>query len=358
MAGAGQCPAGSMAIEGEETMAKRTDARSTRARATRRRVLAGAVGALSLPVAASVIPAFAAWPEKPIKFVVPFAPGGPADVAARVVSVPLAQSLGQSVFIENRAGAGGNIGIGAVAKADPDGYTFLVTSGAFGLNPAYFDKVPYDALADFASVIEIAVSPNTFVSTPDSGVASIKDLVAKVRAEPDKHSYGTPGVGTQAHFAGELLKVREKLVLAHVSHQGAGPAVQSFLSGAIKLGVTGLPPVHPHIKSGKLKALAVTSAVRWHDLPEVPTMLDLGYKDFVVDVNFSMFAPAKTPAEIVARMAKETDAALKLPEIRSKMTSGGFAVTALGPAALRAKTEKELAFWRDVVKQTGVRAKP
>lgn len=302
--------------------------------------------------------ALAAWPDKPIKFIVPFAPGGPADVAARIISGPMTEALGQSVFIENRAGAGGNIGIGAVAKSDPDGYTFLVTSGAFGLNPAYFDKVPYDALADFAPVIEIAVSPNVFVSTPDSGIASIKDLVAKVRAEPDKLSYGTPGVGTQAHFAGELIKVREKIVMAHLSHQGAGPAVQSMLSGAVKIGVMGLPPVHAHIKAGKMIALAVTSANRWHDLPEVPTMLDLDYKDFVVDVNFSMFAPAKTPQEVVDRMAKEADAALKRADIKQKMTGGGFAITALGPAALRAKTVKELAFWRDVVQQTGVKAKP
>lgn len=302
--------------------------------------------------------AHAAWPDKPIKLLVPFAPGGPADVAARIVAGPLTETLGQSVFIENRAGAGGNIGIGAVAKADPDGYTFLVTSGAFGLNPAYFDKVPYDAITDFAPVIEIAVSPNIFVSTPDSGIASIKDLVAKVRAEPDKHSYGTPGVGTQAHFAGELIKVREKIVMAHLSHQGAGPAVQSMLSGAVQIGVVGLPPVHAHIKAGKLIGLAVASAERWHDLPDVPTMLDLGYKDFVIDVNFSMFAPAKTPHDIVERMAKEADAALKRADVKAKMTGGGFAITALGPAALRVKTEKELAFWREVVQQTGVKAKP
>ncbi len=301
--------------------------------------------------------AAAAWPDKPIKFVVPFAPGGPADVAARVIAVPMSLSLGQSVFIENRAGAGGNIGIGAVAKADPDGTTFLVTSGAFALNPSLFEKVPYDALADFEPVLEIAVSPNIFLATPESGIKSIKDLVARVRAEPDKLSYGTPGVGTQAHFAGELLKVRDKLQMAHLSHQGAGPAVQSMLSNAVPLGVMGLPPAHGHIKAGKLVGLAIASAKRWHDLPEVPTMIDLGYKEFEIDVNFSIFAPAKTPKEIVERMARDADAALKRPEIATTMTGGGFAITALGPAALRAKTVKELAFWKDIVQQTGVRAK-
>lgn len=319
------------------------------------RMVVGA--ALAAIASAGIGPAAAAWPDKPIRFIVPFAPGGPADVVARVIAIPMSQALGQSVVVENRAGAGGNVGIGAVAKADPDGNTYLVTSGAFALNPSLFEKVPYDALGDFASVIEIAVSPNIFVSTPDSGIASIKELVAKVRAEPDKHSYGSPGTGTQAFFAGELLKAREKIVMAHVSHQGAGPAVQSLLSGAIKLGTMGLPPAHPHVKAGKMRALAVTSAKRWHDLPEVPTMLDLGYKDFVVDVNFSMFAPARTPVAVVERMAKEADAALRRPDIREKLVGGGFAITALGPAALRAKTEKELAFWRDVVKQTGVKAR-
>jgi tripartite-type tricarboxylate transporter receptor subunit TctC len=316
-------------------------------------------GAIAAVVAASVMAgaAQAAWPDKPIKFIVPFAAGGPADVAARVVASPMGQALGQSVFIENRAGAGGNIGIGAVAKSDPDGYTFLVTSGAFALNPSLFEKVPYDALADFESVFEIAVSPNIFIATPESGIKSIKDLVARVRAEPDKLSYGTPGVGTQAHFAGELLKVRDKLEMAHLSHQGAGPAVQSMLSNSVPLGVMGLPPAHPHIKAGKMVALAVTSAKRWHDLPEVPTMIDLGYKDFEVDVNFSIFAPAKTPKEIVERVAKEADAVVKRPDIADKMTGGGFAITALGPEALRAKTVKELAFWKDVVQQTGVRVK-
>ena len=217
--------------------------------------------------------------------------------------------------------------------------------------------MPYDALGDFASVFEIAVSPNIFVATLDSGINSVAELVARAKATPDKLSYGTPGVGTQAHFAGELLKVREKIEIAHVSHQGAGPAVQSLLSNVMPIGVMGLPPAHPHVNAGKFKALAVTSAKRWHDLPEVPTMLDLGYKDFVVDVNFSVFAPANTPREIVERMARDAAAALKQPEISSKLVGGGFAITALGPAELRAKTEQELAFWKKVVAETGVKVK-
>lgn len=318
------------------------------------RLALAAVGWLGI---AGPAPVHAQWPEKPIRFIVPFAAGGPADVAARVIAVPLSQSLGQSVVIENRPGAGGNIGIGAVAKADPDGYTFLVTSGAFALNPSLFEKVPYDALGDFQSVFEIAVSPNVFVATPESGIKSIKDLVARARAEPDKLSYATPGVGTQAHFAGEMIKLRDTLQMAHVSHQGAGPALQSLLSASVPLGVMGLPPVHQHIKSGKIAGLAVTSKARWHDLPDVPTMLDLGYKDFVVDVNFSMFAPARTPAAVVERMAREADAAVKRPDIRDKLVNGGFAVTALGPKALHAKTVEELAFWKDIVARTGVRAR-
>ncbi len=315
-------------------------------------------GLIAQPIAASRDSAHAAWPsDRAIRIVVPFAAGGPADVTARVLAPPLGDALGTNVVIENRGGAGGNVGIAAVARSDPDGYTFLVTSGAFSLNPSLYEKVTYDPIADFEAVAEIAIAANIFVATTASGVTSLPGLITKLRAEPDKHSYATPGAGTQAHFAGELLKVREKVQMSHLSHQGAGPAVQNLLSGAVQLGAMGLPPAQPHVRSGAFKGLAVTTARRWPGLPDVPTMLELGYKDFVIEVNFLLMAPSKTPKPIVERVATVTRSALQKQELKQRLTAAGFDVTALTPADTKAKVVKDVAFWRDVISQTGIKVK-
>ena len=309
-------------------------------------------------IAASCDSAHAAWPlDRAIRIIVPFAAGGPADVSARVLAPPLGEALSANVVIENRGGAGGNVGIAAVARSDPDGYTLLVTSGAFSLNPSLYDKVTYDPLADFEAVAEIAVSANIFVATSASGIASVPGLVTKLRAEPEKHSYATPGAGTQAHFAGELLKLREKVRMSHLSHQGAGPAVQTLLSGAVQFGAMGLPPAQPHILSGAFNGLAVTTARRWPGLPDVPTMLELGYKDFVIEVNFLLMAPSKTPQLIIERVAAATRAALQRPELKQRLTAAGFDVTALSPVETRAKVVKDVEFWRDIIAQTGIKVK-
>lgn len=302
--------------------------------------------------------ASAEWPaDKAIRFVVPFAAGGPADVSARLLAAPLGEALSANVIIENRGGAGGNVGISAAARSEPDGYTFLVTSGAFSLNPSLYEKVPYDPIADFEAVTEIAVAANIFVATKSSGVHTIPQLVAKLRSEPDKHSYATPGAGTQAHFAGELLKVRERVQVSHLSHQGAGPAVQNLLSGAVQLGVMGLPPAQPHVRSGAFHGLAVTTARRWPGLPDVPTMLELGYKDFVIEVNFLLMAPAKTPKPIIDRVADAARSALRKPDLAARLTAAGFEVTGLTPAETLAKVKKDVAFWHDVIAQTGIKVK-
>ena len=200
-----------------------------------------------------------------------------------------------------KGGAGGNIGIGSVARADPDGYTLLVTSSAFVLNPSLYANVPYDPFTDFAPISEMVASPNVFLARPDLGVSSIKELVALARKEPDKLNYGSPGVGTTPQLAAELLKVREKINMVQVQHAGAGPAVQAILSGTVPVACVALPPAQPHILAGKLKALAVTSEKRASGLPDVPTMTELGYKDFVLDTMQALLAPAKTPPEIAVR---------------------------------------------------------
>ena len=298
-----------------------------------------------------------AWPDKPIKLVVPFAAGGPVDVAARLLAAPMGEALGTTIVVENRAGAGGNIGITAVARAEPDGYTLLVVSGAFVVNPSLYEKVAYDPLKDFEPIIEIATSPNLFVATSASGLKSIADLVDRAKREPGKLSYAGPGVGTQSHFAGELLKVRSGIDMAHVSHNGSGPAVQSMLSGAVPVGVLGLSSVLQHINSGAFNALAISSSKRWRELPDLPTMVEYGYENFVIDVTFSMFAPARTPDAILLRLVKEASAALVRSDVSDKLKAGGFDVTGLGPDALRAKTVGEVKFWSEAVTLTGIKIK-
>ena len=312
-------------------------------------------GMAAMPILATPRPVQAAWPDRPIKFIVPFAAGGPADVAARILAAPLGEKLGAGIYIENRGGAGGNIGTGAAARSDPDGHTFLATSGAFMLNPSLYEKVPYDPVSDFDPVVEISNSPTVLTAIPALGVRSLPELIALAKNDPDKLNFATPGVGTQGHLAGELLKLRAGIKMVAVNHSGAAPAMQSLLAATVPVGFTALGPAHSHIKMGTLVGLAVTGAKRWHDLPDVPTMVELGFPDFVVEVNFAVYAPANTPAEIVERIARESIAILKRPEISDKLRNAGFAVTALGPAELKAKVAQEVKFYKDVVMQTGVR---
>ena len=302
--------------------------------------------------------AHAAWPvDKPLRIIVPFAPAGPVDVVARLVSVPLGEALKTSVVIENRAGAGGNIGIGAVARGDADGYSILMCSSAFMLNPSLYDNVPYDAVADFAAVSEMATSPNVFVANPSLGVSTIADLVALAKKEPDKLNYASPGTGTTPQLSAEVLKVRAGIKMAHVSHNGAGPAIQAVLAGTTQIACTALPPAQPHVEAGKLKALAVTGDKRWFALPQVPTMAEAGFKDFVHDTVIVMAAPVKTPGDVVARLAKEVNAALARPDIKERLQKAGFEVLAKGPDVLKARIAREVPMWKAVVAQTGIKLK-
>lgn len=322
----------------------------------RRRLIVAGGAALSMPLIARFSPAFAAWPaDKPIKIIVPFAPGGPVDIIARVVGGHLPDQIKGNVFIENKAGAGGNIGMGEVARADPDGYTLLMTSSAIVLNPSLYEKLPFDPARDFAPVSEMAASPNVFMVSPDLGVKTMAELVALAKREPDKLNYASPGTGTTPQLSAELLKVRAGIRMAHVSHNGAGPAVQAILAGTTQVACTALPPAHPHIVAGKLVALAVTGASRWPDLPNVPTMIEAGYKDFVADTMIGFLAPAKTPAGVIDALAKATDTILRRPEVKERLQKAGFEVISSGPAGMKARIAKEVPMWRKIVEQAGVK---
>jgi tripartite-type tricarboxylate transporter receptor subunit TctC len=297
----------------------------------------------------------AGYPDRPVKIIVPFAPAGPTDIMARVLSRHLGEALGGSVIVENKAGAGGNIGIGAAAHADPDGYTLLVTSSAYVVNPGLYEKIPYDPYKDFAPIAELGTSPNVILAGPKLGINSIAELIARAKANPNELNYASPGIGTTPHLSGELLKIVGGIQLTHVPFSGAGPAIQAVLGGITQLACAALPPAHPYIESGALKALAVTGAHRWFDLPDVPTMVELGYKDFIADTFQGFLAPVKTPPDIVARLSAGALKILKNPGIADQLRNDGFEVIANGPDGMRKRIEDEVPKWRDVVAKAGIK---
>ena len=235
-------------------------------------------GAFGIVAAVALAPAITqgqqAYPSRTVSMVVPFPAGGPNDIIARIVATGLQQALHQSVIIDNRGGAGGNLGIAYVARAAPDGYTLLFTSTAIAVNPGLFANLPYDPIKDFAPISEVVSAPNVLFVRPDSGITSIADLVARAKAEPDKFNYASPGVGTKSHLTGELFKLRSGVNIQHIPYRGGGPATQALVAGQVQLASVALAPVEPLIKSGTVRALAVTGAERWFSLPDIPTMVE------------------------------------------------------------------------------------
>jgi tripartite-type tricarboxylate transporter receptor subunit TctC len=325
---------------------------------SRRKILRGAglaIGAMATSGLVARQARAAGYPDRPVKIIVPFAPAGPTDIMARVLSRHLGEAIGGSVIIENKAGAGGNIGIGAAAHAEPDGYTLLVTSSAYVVNPGLYEKIPYDPYKDFAPIAELGTSPNVILVGPKLGINSIAELIARAKANPNELNYASPGIGTTPHLSGELLKIVGGIQITHVPFSGAGPAIQAVLGGITQLACAALPPAHPYIESGALKALAVTGANRWFDLPDVPTMVELGYKDFVADTFQGFLAPVKTPPEIVTLLSTNAIRILKTPEIAEQLRNDGFEVLANGPDGMRKRIEDEVPKWRDVVAKAGIK---
>jgi tripartite-type tricarboxylate transporter receptor subunit TctC len=300
-------------------------------------------------------PAHAVYPERPITLVVPFAPGGPSDIIGRILSIALSQSLGQQVIIDNRGGAAGNIGMGQVARAMPDGYTLLMTSTAIAVNPALFKNLPYDPFKDFAPISELVNAPNVLVVRPDSGINTVADLVAQVKANPTKFNYSSPGAGTKSHLTGELLKLRAGIQMVHIPFRGAGPAAQAVLSNTTQVGSVALAAAETLIQDGQLRALAVTSEKRWFSLPNVPTMIEAGFPGFISDTFNALFAPAGTPPEIIALLVRESRAAFQRPDARELARKAGFEVVAGTPAELAARVATEVPAVRELVAKAGIK---
>jgi tripartite-type tricarboxylate transporter receptor subunit TctC len=297
----------------------------------------------------------AGYPERPIKIIVPFAYSGPTDIMARILTTPLGDAIGGSIIVENKPGAGGNIGIGAAAHAEPDGYTLLVTSSAYVVNPGLYASIPYDPYKDFAPIAELGTSPNVILVNPKLAVNSLADLIAYAKAHPDELNYASPGVGTTPQLSAELLKIIAGVQITHVPFSGAGPAIQAILGGTTQIAFAALPPAHPHIESGALRALAVTGPGRWFDLPDVPTMIELGYKDFVSDTFQGFLAPVKTTPAVIALLAKKSIEILRRPAITRQLADNGFEVIANGPDGMKKRIDDEVPKWRDIIAKAGIK---
>jgi tripartite-type tricarboxylate transporter receptor subunit TctC len=300
-------------------------------------------------------PANAEYPDRPVTAIVPFAPGGPADIIGRILSTFMPQTLGQSLIIENRGGAAGNIGMGQAARAKPDGYTLLMTSTAIAVNTALFQNLPYDPLKDFAPISELVNAPNVLVVRPDSGIATIADLVARAKAQPNTFSYGSPGAGTKSHLTGEQLKLRAGIDMVHVPFRGAGPAAQAVLAGQLQVASVALAAAEPLIKSGDLRALAVTGETRWFSLPDVPTMIESGYPGFVSDTFNALFAPAGTPADIIEKLVRSSQAAMQRPEALDAARKAGFQIVASRPEQLARRVVAEIQGVKELVARAGIK---
>src|SRR5215468_9280144 len=329
-----------------------TRSNDTRIAPTRRRVIMAAGALVAAPAVMRIGSALAAYPERPIKIVVANTPGGPSDIIARFMAAGMQEGTGASVIVENKGGAGGNIGMGAVARADPDGYTILLSTSVFAVNPSLYEKPPFDPFRDFTAVCELAVSPHVFAVRPELGVGNMKEFVALAKANPEKFNVSVPPIGTTPQLQAEMLKLREGLQgMASVVFPGGGDTVNALLSGTVQLASVVLAPAHPHIKAGTIKGLAVTGATRWHDLPDIPTMIEAGYPDFVFETYTALLAPAKTPPENVGKLEKVTLDILARPDMREKLTKSGFQVQAKDGKGHMARVAREVPMFKEIITQ-------
>jgi len=295
------------------------------------------------------------WPTKPVRFIVPYPPGGGTDVIARILQQPLSEGLGQQVVIENRGGAGGALGTEAVAKAAPDGYTFLFTLSSHTINPLLY-KLDYDVEHDFAPVSLIVSVPQLIAAYPGAPIHSMTDVVKLAKAQPGRLPFASVGNGTPSHIAGELLKLRASIDLVHVPYKGGGPALADTLGGQVPLLIVSMPAAMSHVRAGKLRALAVTTAKRSPGAPEIPTVAEvLKIPDYEVDSWYAMFAPAKTPAPVIARMNKEIVHAIKLPAVRQKLVEQGGDPVGSTPEALDRVVKAELRKWAEVIRDAHIK---
>jgi tripartite-type tricarboxylate transporter receptor subunit TctC len=293
---------------------------------------------------------------RPIRLVVPFTPGGSTDILARALAPKLAAALGQNVIVDNKPGAGGSLGAAEVASAAPDGQTLLMGHiGTLAVNVSLYPKLPYDPVKSFAPVAWVARVPNVLVVNAASGIGSLKELVARAKARPGQLSYSSGGNGSAAHIAFEYFKLRAGIFMAHIPYRGTAPSVTDLLSGQVDATFTGTPAVLPHIRSGKLRALAVSSPARIAALPEVPTVAESGFPGFEADQWYGIVAPAGTPPAVVARLNAEIHKALALPDVAQQLAAEGAVPNPGPPQAFGELIAREIPRWREVIKAGNVK---
>ena len=312
--------------------------------------------AIVLMASVAVANAQADYPSRSVRVIVPFAPGGVVDVMARLLTQRLSSAMGKNFYVDNIGGAGGNIGTARAAAAPKDGYTIEMTSSSFVVNPSLHAKVPYDPIKDFVPISIAAASPNVLVVNPKEPANSVAELVEAIKKDPGHYSFASAGVGTTPHLSGELFKLAAGVPLVHVPFAGAGPALQSTLAGHTPMAFSGLPPAVALVKSGSLKALAVTSVNRVDALPDVPTMAEQGFSGQEAETLLFILAPSGTPKELVDRISDELRKILADPDVKRQFDVLGFTPLATTPEQSSRRMSEEIAKWAKVIRDGGLRA--
>jgi tripartite-type tricarboxylate transporter receptor subunit TctC len=316
----------------------------------------GVIVTLAASVSGITPSAFAAYPEKLVRIIVPFAPGGGTDLIARTLGTGMSQELGQSVIVENKPGAGTIIGTDAVAKSPPDGYTLLIATFAHAVNPGLQPKLPYATDKAFAPVVLVGRSPNVLVVKSDSPYKTVQDVIAAAKAKPGKLNFASQGNGTSAHLAGELFKNLTKVDLTHVPYKGAGPALTDLLGGQVDLMFGTAAAVTPFLQSGKLRALGVTTAERSPAFPNVPTIAESGVAGYAAESWYGLYAPAGTPPDVIAKLNAAAKKAVQSETFRKRAQEEGLIISAGAPAELDTYVRGEEARWKKIVKENNITA--
>ena len=296
------------------------------------------------------------YPSRPVRVIIPYAPGGPSDIFGRILFQKMSESSGKTYVIENKPGASANIGIQLVAKSPADGYTLLLTSSAFVINPSLIANSGYDATRDFSPISLPASSPNIIVTNPSFPAKNFKDFITLLKQYPGKYDYSSPGAGTSPQLTAELLKLRANIDIKHIGYNGGGPALQAVLANDVPISFAVLPPTVQQINGGKLLGLAVSSAKRYPSLPDIPTVAESGFPDFEGETIQFLVAPAGTPKNIIQKLNQDVNKALMGQEIRNKLSGLGFVVNAYSPDESRQKIKQEVEKWAQVIKANHIQA--